>query len=76
MFAYNWTEGLFCLISPSALKNQLTEIPSPPVDEEIREHSGDGRELSENSIWARSWKRRIQPRVGLRMVEPAPLLKP
>ncbi len=45
-------------------------IPSPPIAEEKDEHSGDGRELSEDSIWARSWKRRILPRVGLRIVEP------
>ncbi len=62
--------GYFCAISASALKNQLTAIPSPPVAEEKREHSGEGRELSEDSIWARSWKRRIQPRVGLEAVEP------
>ncbi len=34
--AYNYTEGLFCPTSPSALKNQLTAIPSPPVAEEKR----------------------------------------
>ena len=58
------------LISLYALKNQLAAISSPPVAEEKRVHSGDGRELSEDSIWARSWKRRIQPRVGLKAVEP------
>ena len=59
------------------LEHQLTEIPSPPVAEEKHEHPGDGRELSENSIWARSCRRRIQPRVGLSMVKPvlsSPLL--
>ena len=48
MFASNLTQGLFCPISPSALKNQLTAIPFPPVAQEKREHSGDGRELSED----------------------------
>ncbi len=48
--AYNYTEGLFCPTSPSALKNQLTAIPSPPVAEEKGEHSGDVRELSEDSV--------------------------
>ncbi len=71
MFAYNWTEGLFCLISPYAQKHQLTEIPPPPVAEEKGEATGRGKEPPQGWIWARNWKRRIQPRVGLKMIEPA-----
>ncbi len=69
MFSYNWTEGLLCLISTSALKNQLTAIPSPPGAKENGECAS-----SDDDLLGVGFRYKLKTadtaKVGLKAVEP------